>query len=449
MSRQTNVDFNTNRIRVPSAYKVSEIVLRNYAGQEYNISKIVADFSITESIYRSTLTLSMSIRDDSNFMEQAALSGHESVRVILDRQLPNDELQRVDHVFRITEYPVFAKYNNNVQVYRMNGISNHAYISKFKKISRAFNGVISEFVEQVFVTDLNFERRMIKHGDDSTGSAAFIVPYMEPIDAAHWALRRAFNSLGSPFYLFQTLDGNIHVKSQKYLVEQPQYKTYDEAKFFEHDIIGQEQQAFNERARRILNVDSDLNLSKPFQAANGAFSSRTEYIDIANKTRSIFKFDYLERFANLPSVEGYPLLAPNLEIDEQKYCNSYDKAKINVVPLNSNAYNNVGNYHSRTSRGMINFAQSQFETLDTQQHTLTLNGDFNLNCGKIVNLKFIPSVDPRPRKNNSRGPNDRIDDYLSGSYLVSSIVHNFAEDYIMEVKVKRDSSPENEFEMEQ
>ena len=143
MSRQNNVELNSSKIFAPSAYRVSEIVLENHAGEEYDIKRIVADFSITESIYRSTLTLNIGIRDDGNFMEQAGLTGHEWIYVVLNRVLPDGTTQNVSLWFRVTEYPVFAKYDNSVQVYRIGGISDHAFDSKFKKISRAFNAKIS------------------------------------------------------------------------------------------------------------------------------------------------------------------------------------------------------------------------------------------------------------------------------------------------------------------
>lgn len=444
MSRQNNVDLNSSKISVPSAYRVSEIVIRNHAGKEYNIQRIVADFTITESIYRSTLTLNIGIRDDGNFMEQAALTGHEWIYIKLERTLPDGKYQSISRWFRVTEYPVFAKYNNNVQVYRISGISDHAYISKFKKISRAFNGKISDFIQSVLEKDLNY--LSLELGSDTTGTAAFIVPNMEPIDAMHWALRRAFTQEGSPFYLYQTLDGKIHLKSQANIARQHPYKEYIDAKFFQYDLNRDPEKAYEERALRILSINSDLNLSKPIQGMNGAYASRSEYIDIATKTVSAFRFDYLENVAKFPTLEGYPFVAPNFEIDKQKYINSYDGAKINYIPINSAAFSNVGNYHAPTSRGIINYAQSQLETLDTQQHTIVLNGDLELNCGKVVSLRIPPAVDPRPAKKNSHSSdNNQVDDYLSGGYMATSVVHNFAEEYFIDMKVKRDTSPVTPF----
>ncbi len=444
MSRQNNVDLNSSKIFVPSAYRASEIVIRNHAGKEYDIKRIVADFTITESIYRSTLTLNIGIRDDGNFMEQAALTGHEWIYVVLDRTLPNGTSQNISLWFRVTEYPVFAKYSNNVQVYRIGGISDHAFISKFKKISRAFNGKISDFIQSVFRNDLGYDN--LEFGSDTTGTAAFIVPNMEPIDAMHWALRRAFTQEGSPFYLYQTLDGKIHLKSQADITRQDPYKEYRDAKFFEYDINRDPEEAYEERALRILSINSDLSLSKPAQGMNGAFASRSEYIDIATKTASAFKFDYLENVSKFPTIEAYPFVAPNFEIDNQKYINSYDRTKINYIPINSAAFSNVGNYHAPTSRGIINYAQSQLETLDTQQHTIVLNGDLELNCGKVVSLRIPPAIDPGPAKKNSHSSdNNQVDDYLSGNYVAASVVHNFAEEYFIDMKVKRDTSPVTPF----
>ncbi|NDF33849.1 MAG: hypothetical protein EB157_04730, partial [Euryarchaeota archaeon] len=322
MSRQSNVSLNTSEVLMPSAYRVSEIVLKNYIGikdelkGQYNIQRVVGDFTITESIYRSALTLSLSIRDDSSFMEQAALSGHETIEVKLERLLPNGELQKVDLSFRVTEYPVYSKFNNGVQVYRLNGVSPHSYISKFKKISRSFRGKIGDFVKGVLKNDLGLPDNKIDISPKATGNVVFVVPNMEPIDAMHWAIRRAFSEESSPFYLYQTLDGVVHLRSQAELVTQDVYKKYQDAKFFQYDIATNPVEAFEERATRILSIDSDLSMAKPMMASNGAFSSRTEYVDLATKAYSVSKFNYSDRVKDFPTVEGYPLLHEGFEIDE-------------------------------------------------------------------------------------------------------------------------------------
>lgn len=447
MSRTLNVDLNTSDALMPSAYRVSEIVLTNYAKKEFNIQRVVAEFTITESIYRSTLQLNIGIRDDSNFMEQAALTGNEWITVVLERRPLDGELQKVNLKFRVTEYPIYAKYNNGVQVYRINAISPHAYLSKFKKISRAFRGKISDFVKNVLITDLKVDEKDIDISDNASGIMSFIVPNMEPIDAMHWAIRRAFSEEGSPFYLYQTIDGKIHLKSHADLVRQESYREYKDAKFFQHNVLLDQKIDFTERAQRIISIDSDLNLSKPILAANGAYASRTEYLDISTKTSSVVKFDYTEKIKSIPTVEGYPYITPKFEIDEGNDLGKYDRSKINYIPMNSFAYSEeVGNYHSAAGKGLINQAQSQLETLDTIQHTVTLNGDFNLNCGKLVDLKIPPAWDPAAeRKNTRRGDDETISDQLSGAYLVASVVHNFAEEYFIEMRVKRDSAPSDPF----
>jgi len=446
-NRQINVDLNTSRVLVPSAFRVSEIVLTNYAGRQFNIQRIVADFSITESIYRSTLSLSLSIRDDSSFMEGVSLSGHEVIDVSLERTLPDNVIQKVKLNFRVTEYPIYSKFNNGVQVYRLNAISPHAYTSKFKKISRAFRGKIGDFVRAVLKSDLGVPDEKIDITADATANIVFVVPNLEPIDAMHWAIRRAFSEEGSPFYLYQTLDGVIHLKSQAELARQSVYREYQEGKFFQYDMLTHPEKSFEERAVRILSIDSDLSMAKPVMATNGAYASRTEYVDLSTKTYSVSKFSYTDRVKDFPTIEGYPFLYHDFNVDEGNKISSFDKTKINYIPLNSKAYSEpFANYHSSASGGIINQAQSQLETLDSIQHTVVLNGDFNLNCGKTIGLKIPPAWDPSLKKNGLRRTDqETLNDYISGSYLVSAIVHNFADEYYCEVKVKRDSTPADPF----
>ena len=165
--------LNTNESRVPEAYTIDSIMLRNYVGDIWDIQKIVTDFTITESIYHPGLVLSLNIKDVVNFMEEHRLTGHETITVNLSRKSFRSEAaskdkttypeidQSVSHLFYIAEYPLYGKFDNRVQVYTLKGVSKHLYLSKFKKISRAYTGNIANFIKDVFETDLDVDSKNI------------------------------------------------------------------------------------------------------------------------------------------------------------------------------------------------------------------------------------------------------------------------------------------------
>lgn len=451
-SAELNGGAQDNEVLTPIAYAIEGIFLTDHTGQnEYDIQALVTDFSITESIYRPALTLSMNVKDPVNFMSQARISGHEKIRVELRRKKYSGEVgggneEKVDLTFYVTEYPVYGKANNLVQAYSIRAVTKHGYISKLKKISRHFNGNISEIVESIATNELGIDPRNLVLSDQPTGQINIIFPNLEPIDAIYWILRRAYDAHGGPFYFYQALDGKVYLQSQTDLVQKSSYKEYREAKFF--DTNPGSVASYDELASRIISLSSELNLAKAYQASKGAYASRSIYVDISQKRINIADFDYLDSASRMPSVEAYPLLSDEFKPEESQSLNKYTFAKINYIPTNEYAISGGYNYNSSTYAGAINKAASCAETLDSIQHEVTLAGDFQLNCGKVISLKLPPAIDPRIEKKGYTVTGETLeeDPFLSGGYLVTAVQHNFSEDYFVDVRVKRESLYNNMFE---
>lgn len=428
--------------------------MTNHEGTEYDIQALVTDFSITESIYRPALTLSMNIKDPVNLLEEGQFIGQEKITVKLaardytdDGSINSDPETNIVHTFYVTEYPVYGKYNNLMQVYSIRGISEFAYLSKLKRISRAFSGNIKKFVESVLVRDLHLPSDKLYIADSAGVNSSFIVPNMNPVDAIIWALRRCYDEKhSSPFYCYQILNGQVRLESQVDIASKESYEEYIDAKFFQHDPLTRTQEDYDELSRRILSITSDLRMSKLLAGVNGAYASRTDYLDLSTKTVSRSVFDLTKELPDMVTIENESPVSTQFTPEDNLPLTRYDLAKINYVSTNSLAFDGslAGNYHSSTLNGRINRAQAYTENLDTISHDIVLTGDFNLNSGMVISLRLPPSFDPNSKKENiDNQPNVSADRFFSGDYQVVSISHNFAEDYTMDVKVKRDSFTRN------
>ena len=74
--------------------------------------------------------------------------------------------------------------------------------------------------------------------------------------------------------------------------------------------------------------------------------------------------------------------------------------------------------------------------MEFMSHTLTLNGDFDLYTGAVVELNIL-----KPQHPDTIIDNKELDELMSGKYVVSSISHVFdADEYYMLTTVKRESS---------
>lgn len=429
-----------NEAVVPTSYTIDYIRLTNHNKNTTDIQSLVTDFSITESIYTPSLLLSMNIKDPVNMMEEYELSGQETIAVKLRKKRFGDTKEtELDLLFQVTEYPVYAKFPNYLQTYVIKGISTHAYTSRFKKISRAFSGDVKRLIRDILKSDLGYDAESIYISDKEALSASLIIPNLTPTDAIAWILRRSFDGTGSPWYCYETMQDGISVEPQSDMVSYTPHRTYKEGKMFKAMSPGTKED-YEEREARILSIASDLRMSKYIAGANGAYGSTSEYIDISKKSRTVKKFSYASEYGSMT------WLNPNKNNLDPDYgfdgiaLPRFDRAAINYVPINELAFKTNKNYHHGTIGGKLNRAQSYLDNLDNITHEITVAGDFGLSAGKVVNLVLNKSIDPAvEKKGRLSRTTSPFDEVLSGKHLVTSVIHQFGEEYTCLMKVKKDS----------
>jgi hypothetical protein len=302
-------------------------------------------------------------------------------------------------------------------------------------------GKIGDIVKTICTRDLGIPANMLDISERASSSINAVIPNLEPIDAIYWLVKRAFTDTGSPFYFYQSVDGKVYLKSQEELVSSSVFDYYNESKFFSADSNTDPVRAYNEAASRILALSSTINLGKPLPANSGAFASKTYYVDLPSKSISQKDFNYKEEEAKRVGNASALYITDKFKPEGSDDLSKYKDARQIVIPMNSAAYSAGANYNASTSGGNLAKASSYVELLDSMQHDLSVPGDMDLTSGKIVKLKLPAPIDPSLNKTGytAEGPSKEEDLIVSGRYLVTSVQHNFAEDHIVEFRVKRDS----------
>ena len=135
-----NTDAKGNRFN-PSAYHLENIEMVNHRGESKFIENMVVKFSLSESLYSPSCILSLSIKDSNNFFESFPCIGQETITIRLKQKEHNTDIEKsLELKFFVQDYPTYgrAPKQNHTQVYRITGISEQAYISSHKKISRSY-----------------------------------------------------------------------------------------------------------------------------------------------------------------------------------------------------------------------------------------------------------------------------------------------------------------------
>ena len=463
MSRTANLENSLeDGLHIPEAYRVTSIILENHYGETYNLSSLQTDFSITESIYHAGLILSINIKDSINFFEIGQLTGQETITVNLTQGSGPDKAipKTISRMFFVTEYPLYGKMENRIQVYTIKGVSRHIYLSKLKRISKAFSGKMADFIKDTLINDLGVNKLNIVQSKQSSPLVSFIVPNLNPIDAILWILRRCYDSHGSPWYCYETLDGKIHIESHMDInakAKESNINEYSDGQFFQNRVGTIED--FKQRSRRILNLASNVGISKYLSGINGAYASKSVYVNISSKKIETVDFNYAAKFpymakigANSPLSSAFfpetreainaATLTQSSDVNDTALTLSrFNDSNINYIPLNGKSQGNNNNYHSTTKNGAINIANSVNENMQFISHDFTITGDLNFHSGSIVNLLLRSSFKPQKVLNaQSKADEQKM---FSGYYLITSVVHKFEKQYYCDVRANTDAYSAN------
>ena len=425
----------------PGAYRITEIDLTNSYGKSFDIKALVTQLTILESIYAFALTGKLEIKDTINLFEEMRLSGQETVAITFQKRERNSkDTIKIKKHFYVSEIPLYGKSKDAVQAYVLKIVSKHAFINNIKSISRSFNGSISKMISNIVTNTLAYDG-VVENTVSSKDNVKLIVPNMKPFAAITWLLRHSFSEKDSPVYAYETMDG-FKINSHADLFQLSSIGTYRYT-FIQGDNPYSDT-GYQRLKYKIIDMASDLNSSKYLNSGKGAYASTTKVLDYATKSYYNVFFDYDNTFSNTSTVNGLKskkLLSQKFKVDGETLNRSRDSLQI-YINANSKSYNNYKNYHEPAIHS-LGHHQSQLENLDNTKHDITIHGDLEIHPGQKITITAPKSIDPQvfnKIKDKDAKKSVQDDQMISGDYLISNVIHIFADQYTCQLRLKRDFS---------
>lgn len=427
MSRVNSKLANGSEALLPSSYNLAFAELIASNGEVRDITDLCAQISIRESLYAGSLQADVNILDAANMLEKLKVVSGEVLHLSITRRLTDGQSDKYEHKFRIAEVSSYAKLKPGTATYVFRCISEHAYISQMKTISKPFANVPGQLIRNICTDELAINDKELVINTETKQTIVGVYPRMRPLYLINWLTRRSYDN-GSPFFFYETLGQGIHFDSYENMVEKDSYHEYNHSPIV-NTTTGSEEN--NQHLRgKILKLSTDLNMSKYIAVAAGAYSSTLHTLDIATKTYN--KTTY--RYGDELKVNKNGLLPSELKFNDRAIEDHRESTNF-YVSLNTSSASGGSNYHAPVE-GEILKANSYIENMDGTVLTINIYGDFKLCVGMKITCNIIKSVD---HAEDERG----IDKYLSGDYIVTSINHRFEDEYIMEVLCKKDSYVES------
>ena len=439
---RTGTDANNSNVRTPHGFRFSTIGVTNFAGDRYEISTMVKDVTINESIYSQTIVMEMTIVDAANFMELAKISGNEKVDVTFIRTIPergssdtelSKQVQEFTMELRVADVPQFAKPKPHSQVYKLQCVSEHTYLGNGTRISAAFSGTPSSIINNIMQTYMGVSATAV---DTTIGNHKVIVPNKLAVDAINWIQKIGFDSGNAPLYIFETLMDGLQIRGHSQLISaEPLPTVYKHESFF---TAGVDTRAdYFQRQSRILAISSSLGMSNLSGIKKGSYGSTVHEVDhFAKKSRTIVYKD--DRESN-QMIERYKLSSPEYKYGT-KNVNDLGVSNYSMITYLKDSYN--GKSYSSQKADLGPRKKAIWNNLGSTTHIISLLGDPEVRPGSLIRIKLPIATDPG-LDDLSLLADAKYDQYLSGTYMIVSAIHRFDElgGYYTEIKIKRDSTP--------
>ena len=438
-------NFGAETSLTPGSYNIDRITLTTHSGDTFYIENIVVKLTVTESLYSPNLIAQLDIKDTSNFFESSPLIGQEKIKIeITSKPKGNSKVKKkIDLDFIVTEYPLYGSGTaEHTNVYTIACVSDHAYYSRLSKISRSFTNLTNVEIKKIITQDLGFTNFEVNGEVDSRMKG--IIRWQTPLEAAEWLRKKTYDTSFSPFFLYHSLDNVIRLSSLHELMSAESYHTYFDEREFNFESYSE--QDYNQRASRILDVVSDFKLGKVYQGANGGWASENNYLDYSYKTYTKYDYNYENDFKQDLTLNKKTPLSTQFDVNGEKL-NLMPKSHLEHVSVNNLSYGEEDKNYNKLKEKTQGKMQAIEEALETISHDIKLFGDFELNPGTVIELKFPKAVDPAIMKkmlekmrHSPTAALDLYDKHLSGRHLITSTNHIFEDgEYFSEVRVKKDS----------
>lgn len=407
---------NSNYYSKPGRYELQECVLTDFSGETVDMAYLISSFTVLESINSMFNIYEFTIVDAVNILERFTVSGNEKIELTLvKKDTPNGSEEQITKYLILTKIDAYARPSNEGQAYKFRAITDTAFKTSIKRVSRSDSDTPTEMISRLW-DEVSFKTDLVV-GDDAVGNMKIVYPNHTYMDTFGLLLSRAANANGSPFYLYDTLWGDANLITDEKLVgESP----VDKYVFLSEDQTSPHEEEFDKNRLRIKSFNSKLGVSNYEGIKRGAFFSTVYSLDISNKTFVVQDYHIDGSSATPMDSAGRFTLDSGFTIGDEPATEFLDSKQIFLATNLSGFEEGATNLHQES----VNYiADRNFvgETQFAASHSIDIYGDSRVQAGKMIEIEIPPAMDPE----DVTVP---IDEYISGVYLVATVMHTFDKD---------------------
>lgn len=405
----------------PGQIRINSAIITATSGLKINVKNIILQITIYEDITSPFITGTMTLSDAGSLSEALPFTGEELLLLDIQNNDNNQpSLERREETYHI--YKMEGRENISLKnvMYTLHFISYEALIDANRKISKTFNGKVTDIATDIIKTPVYLGSNKDFLNEPSTNRIIYTSNFWTPIQNIVYLTDTAVNKNNNPGYLFFENNLGFIFASTDLLMSGPPLKQFirDSKTRLENDT-----QDVEEINSRILDMSTPVFYDYYDRVQQGYYGSRVYSYDIESKKLNlrnyISKFDTRKNQLNKNIAIGSKnSFAP----DSTTFINVYNRNLYTGSPYLSPDHD---------SKRLSLLKQIQAFTTNIQVY-----GNLSYSVGNVIDLLIYKDTEIIEKDTDE----NIIDNVLSGRYLITALSHEITkESHYTNMELSKDS----------
>jgi len=416
------------RDSIPGKYRDLKVEIITRV-ESVDITSLVMEFSIYESLDTPFLHGELKFADNSGLTTALPIIGQEKVRIKFTRRN-----ETVDKTFACTNVIAIEKLLGETAGVVLTLTSEKHLTNAVSLFSKSYTGLASNIINQIHS---NYLKEEIEIKSPSGSAHNVVFPFLKPYAAINMVMKKTFGDDGTPYFLFENLFGKKPIlQSMESMLKEvtvDKLPILTKAMSTNKDDLGQGSRHRPETMGRLLSYEISKNSDTLRLLSGGALINNTMRLNLSNGEFTENPFNYATHAATLSDLDPHAFM----EIDDIKLDSNELKASNSIELYFPLAFESEGvtELGSQVDALSSTKAASRMERLNDMLRIQAYadSDPKNYQVGKCVNLVMAPNL---PGLESDEKLKDEL---FSGQYIISRLRHYIKDDnYNMSMELVRE-----------
>ena len=440
-----------SNIKYAGEVELQKLVLISSSGTAIDLTELVININIYESVFSHAMSGSIMIADTNNLSVNLPIIGQEYLSLKLNTPTLEDKaIDYSENVFVI--YKIKQRESDSLmQVLELQFTTPEMLKSNRVRVSKSYTDTIDNITEDVLTNIKYLDTKKDLFIEPTSGIRRIVVPNLHPYEILRkLATESISKENASPHYVFFENTRGIHFRSIQSLYAQGvtgRYHAGDKA--IDEETTGLtnagESGDLMQDMKRIISFNMGANNDTLANIKGGMLGSTILSHDIYNKSYSKETFSYFDNFEDHQRISENAVYNDNPIDEDLNTVGNFTDARIHLhsVPSDTDTqhYSTTTSSYTYSSNRLSDSLlsrQSRFAELRSGVGiTMEINGNTTLAAGDMIEVQLpIAGIDH---------DNDVVDKYYSGEYLITNLRHVFTpreRTHNIILSLAKDSMPE-------